>query len=323
MQVTDTIYGSLDIVEPVLIDLIKSPEIQRLRGVWQHGMPPRYIPSVARTFTRHEHSIGVLLFLRMLGASLEEQIAGLLHDVSHLAFSHLYDWVVAEQLQNGDRHTSGQDARHEDYLLQSSLPAILASYGYSIQTFAQYKTFTLLEQDVPELCADRVDYCLREMDTVKAMQYVPAFIVREGKIVSSNKASALEFAKYFLSRNRDFWACYDLGSRYMILKNVLQYAIKKHVITLSDFYGVDEDVLSKIEQMQDPFVVNNLTLLRNSRIPDTDHGVPVKLKFRYVDPLFIEDGHLVRLTSADSAFAREIESERTTLMKPIFVHDVV
>ena len=323
MHTTDTIYGSFDIGEAVLHDLIVSPEVQRLKGVWQHGMPPRYIPSVTHTFTRYEHSIGVMLLLRVLGASLEEQIAGLLHDVSHLAFSHLYDWVVAEELLSGDRHTSGQDARHNDYLIQSSLPSILSSHGYSLQTFLDYKQFTLLEQETPELCADRVDYCLREMEADEAKGYVSALKAQDRKIVFADKDSALGFAQYFLSRNRDFWASYDLGSRYMILKNVLRYAIKKDVVKLSDFYGGDEDIMRKVEQMSDTFVIHNLRLLRNVRIPNTDHGVPVKLKLRYVDPLFIEDGHLQRLARVDVAFAREVEDERATLMKPILVHDVV
>lgn len=48
----------------------------------KNGMLPRY-----------DHSVGVMLLIRMLGGTLEEQIAGLLHDVSHTAFSHVADYV--------------------------------------------------------------------------------------------------------------------------------------------------------------------------------------------------------------------------------------
>lgn len=37
-----------------------------------------------------------MLLLRKLGASLEEQLASLLHDISTFAVSHVADWVFAE-----------------------------------------------------------------------------------------------------------------------------------------------------------------------------------------------------------------------------------
>jgi HD superfamily phosphohydrolase len=42
-----------------------------------------------------------MLLVRRLGASLEEQIAALLHDVSHTAFSHVIDSVDHNLLKNG------------------------------------------------------------------------------------------------------------------------------------------------------------------------------------------------------------------------------
>ncbi|KAG2387733.1 hypothetical protein C9374_001327 [Naegleria lovaniensis] len=45
--------------------------------------------------TRLEHSIGVMLLIRKLKPlDLEQQLAGLLHDISHTAFSHVIDYML-------------------------------------------------------------------------------------------------------------------------------------------------------------------------------------------------------------------------------------
>ncbi len=91
IKIKDPLYGKFEITEPILIELINSKPIQRLKKIWQHGLPQKYY--YRKTFTRYDHSIGVMLLLRKLNASLEEQIAGLLNDASHAAFSHVVDFL--------------------------------------------------------------------------------------------------------------------------------------------------------------------------------------------------------------------------------------
>ena len=40
-----------------------------------------------------------MLLIKKLGGSVEEQIAGLLHDVSHTAFSHVIDYVFDNKMK--------------------------------------------------------------------------------------------------------------------------------------------------------------------------------------------------------------------------------
>ncbi len=90
MIIYDDIYGEFE-VEKVLEELIFSDPVQRLKGIHQGGAS--YLVNQKWNETRLDHSIGVMLLIRKLGGSLEEQIAGLLHDVSHTAFSHVIDFV--------------------------------------------------------------------------------------------------------------------------------------------------------------------------------------------------------------------------------------
>ena len=75
MEINDCVYGKCEITEPVLVELIHSKPLQRLKGIMQSGARV-YIFS-NRDVTRYEHCVGVMLLLRKLGASIEEQIAGL------------------------------------------------------------------------------------------------------------------------------------------------------------------------------------------------------------------------------------------------------
>src|SRR3989344_7109547 len=86
MMFLDKVYGQHDVADLVILELIASPAFQRLRGICQKGLQGEY--------TRFDHSLGTMLLLRMLGATLEEQVAGLTHDVSHTAFSHLVDLIT-------------------------------------------------------------------------------------------------------------------------------------------------------------------------------------------------------------------------------------
>lgn len=89
MNYQDFAYGRADIDEPVLVELMSTAAMQRLNGILQHGITG--FLGTTRPITRFEHSVGVMLLARHFKAPLTEQIAALLHDVSHTAFSHVPD----------------------------------------------------------------------------------------------------------------------------------------------------------------------------------------------------------------------------------------
>src|SRR5690554_3955482 len=76
-----TLYGDITITEPVLIELLQDPAMQRLKEIRQYGS--NYYTIKKQDYNRFDHSVGVFALLRIYGASLHEPIAGLLHDVSH------------------------------------------------------------------------------------------------------------------------------------------------------------------------------------------------------------------------------------------------
>lgn len=159
MKIKDSIYGTFE-VEEVLEELMLCEAVQRLKGVYQGGAS--YIVNPEWDVTRYDHSVGVMLLIRKLGGTLEEQIVGLLHDVSHTAFSHVVD-AVFENAEE-DYH----EDIYENIIRDSTIPSILERHGYqSDELLFDIEQWTLLERSAPELCADRVDYTLRDMDTCR------------------------------------------------------------------------------------------------------------------------------------------------------------
>ncbi|OQV20466.1 Deoxynucleoside triphosphate triphosphohydrolase SAMHD1 [Hypsibius exemplaris] len=102
----DPLHGHFD-VHPLLVMIIDTPEFQRLRGIKALGCTFLVYPGA--THTRFEHCIGVSHLAGRLIKALKErqpelqisrseilcvQIAGLLHDLGHGPFSHMWEKVV-------------------------------------------------------------------------------------------------------------------------------------------------------------------------------------------------------------------------------------
>jgi len=150
----DRVYGETSINDPDLLDLIGCPTFLRLRGVRQAG--PSAITFPFKTVTRYEHSLGVHVLLRRLGAGRREQVAGLLHDISHTAFSHAVDFVISSEEQ--DHHE-----RLKPILLnRPDIKAALNKLGFDPDEFYDDSIYPLLERPLPWLCADRLDYFMRD-----------------------------------------------------------------------------------------------------------------------------------------------------------------
>ncbi|MEW5955338.1 MAG: HD domain-containing protein [Candidatus Micrarchaeota archaeon] len=300
----DAVYGRVEVDEPLLLELEASEPVQRLKKIGQKGWLKEFDPG---WFTRYNHSIGTMLLLKRLGAGLEEQAAGLVHDVAHLAFSHVADWVFGT-----NEEESLQDKLHEKFVLQSEIPKILEKHGFDSKRFMNLENFRLLERPLPELCADRLDYGLRHMvhegKAASARKCAAALKAIDGTIVFTDKHSALSFAEDFLWLQTTVWASNETVARYKLLSTAIKTALEEGTLAKEDMFLDDESVLAKLRTSQNPRVLEPLAHLGKIRVvEDRDRPhVTMKKKFRYVDPAFLEGGKVCRLSENDSRFKKKL-----------------
>lgn len=313
MQITDRIYGKFIIDSPVLTELITSKPMQRLKGISQNGVPPELYH--LKDYTRYEHCIGVMLFLKSMKASEEEQIAGLLHDVSHTAFSHVIDFVVGS-----GKEENFQDEQHKNYFKTSGITPILQKYSFAAEKITDYSHFKLLEQDLPHLCADRVDYSLRYIPTEKAQYLFQGLTTYDERIVCRSKEYALMFAKAFLDLQLHNWGKRESIVRYRIFANLLRYALDVKIIMFDDFWKDDQYILGKMSASNDVKIMETIALLKKTSLAYLPLSKVIQhKKFRYIDPEFLENEKLYRLREADKKFADELEKARAENEKGILL----
>jgi hypothetical protein len=279
--------------------------MQRLRGVLQHGISG--LVGVTRPTSRFEHSIGVMILVSHLGASLEEQIAALLHDVSHTAFSHVVDYVF-----DGHDSQSYHEEQKEGWIARSDLPDVLGRFGYNWQDFLHEEGFRLLEQPAPALCADRLDYCLRDsrdlgIATDDEVQRALSHLVVAGqRIIMDDLAAARWLADTYIAADDASWANFREVGLYELTAQAIRTAFRLGVFTEEDLWGTDATAWARLNACSDGELQAQLRLVSKDTRFVWDEAAPtfrVSTKLRTIDPHVLIDGQVRLLSEADSDFA--------------------
>jgi HD superfamily phosphohydrolase len=131
--VRDAVHGDIEL-SPLDLELIDTPEFQRLRGIKQLGTAYLIYPSAQHT--RFEHSLGTSWMAAKLIASVRRKrsmsagderairAAALLHDVTHIPFGH----TLEDERRVFPRHDEDR-ARFDYFFEDSSIARILKRQG--------------------------------------------------------------------------------------------------------------------------------------------------------------------------------------------------
>lgn len=309
-----TIYGTFDIQEPVIIDLLASKAMQRLKKINQHGINDVVKPEWA--FSRYDHSVGVFVLTRMFGGSLEEQVAALLHDVSHTVFSHVGDLVFAAPAEVEASHAY-QDDIHEWFVEQTDIAPLLHKYGmHHVVSDEAKDTFRLLEQGYPDICADRLDYQLRTAyivglitlaDVQNLLQHLH---FEDGYWFFDDLGAARQFGDASIWLTRNMYASAFNIYLYKFAADAFKRALEIGLVSAKEMHFSVDDIIWDRMQQSDDLVLRRF--LRQIDVYETAYAISdasdydyfKKSKCRVVDPLVKVDGEFVRLSSVDDEFAQ-------------------
>lgn len=325
-QSIDTFYGPIEVTEPLLLELIESPPMQRLKKVYQYGIS-HFASPFQENYTRYDHSLGVFAVLRMKNAPFLEQVAGLLHDVSHTAFSHVGDFIVdfSVQIENDKGY---QDDIHEWFLTHYGLGGLLEKYGIAPRDLCPtQEAFPRLEQSLPNLCADRIEYNLQGafhrgfLTQAEAAEILQDLSFKNGKWVSTKRELVKKMAQFTLYMNE---ACWGSPGNYITsywLAEIIRKGLQLRKITFEDIhFGTDELIWKRLRQIPDPFIQERFYRIMHpeqfySLVNTQQADFVVKRKFRGIDPWIQTETAIRRLTDLDADFRRQYEEQKGRFAK--------
>ncbi len=306
MQYDDSIYGTVEISEPVILELMESDAMLRLKDIAQHGITA--LIGITPPFSRFDHSVGTMLLVRHLGAPIEEQIAALLHDISHTAFSHVIDFVF----DNHDEQGYHEDKK-EAFVSDSDIPEILSRHDMDWRAFLDETRFPLLEQPIPALCADRLDYFFRDLEflglaTGREIQTaVDSLMVTDGMIAVDSPDTARWLAYTFIEADRASWSnCREVGL-YQLTAEAIKAASQFGFISEADLWGSDQIFWDKLRSADHPYITSLVNLITpGTRFTWNDERPDfwVTTKVRSIDPPIVNGTAALPLSEFDPIFER-------------------
>ncbi len=309
----ETFYGVIEVEEPVILELIEATLFKRLKFVRMYGVA-YYASKYREEYNRYDHSLGVFAILRAKEFSLEEQIAGLLHDVAHTVFSHVGDWIFWT-----DYHSDV----FCNFLAESGLEEILKKHNLSVDKIIFNKErFPALEQELPNLCADRIDYNLQGayhrgfITRREAQEVLNGLQFLNGQWGSSDKELMKRLARFSLMMTETCWGGVPnfFFSRWLsdaILRGVEIALLSREEI----LFGTDDAVWDKLIGCNDPFIQDKMIkisqrLISYIVVDPAEADFFIKTKFRGIDPFIISEGVYFRLSAIDPVFSEEYERVR-------------
>lgn len=321
-----TIFGTLHLSEPVFIDLIQSKPMQRLKKIHQYGVTAYSAGSYP--YSRYDHSLGVLHLLVNAHVSLAEQIAGLLHDVSHTIFSHVGDILFDQQSVTN----SYQDDIHQWFINQTEIPTILNNYGFIVaQVLHKTNNFKALEQDLPSLCADRLEYLLhgslleKKISSKNLNQIIDSLHFDGINWYFSDVDTARQLALNALFLTEYLFTSAWNISGYYWAADALKRALENKIISLEQIhFSQDQLVWDTLSSCDNHKIKQLLHKIQHSRkyyqlATSHDYTLHAALKFRGVDPFVHVNEELILLSHLDSTFAQQFYNLKEKLSAGLYL----
>ncbi len=273
-----------DIVDPIHdfirvydheLKIIDNPIFQRLRRIRQ--LSGAHLTYPAAQHTRFEHSLGVMHIASQAGKVLNEKgilksddidllrLAGLLHDIGHGPFSHLFEEVIQQKKFS-----------HEDFgkeiILKSEIGDILSKNGYDKKlvtkiAFGDSKLQYMNEIISGALSADMMDYLLRdgyftgaEHAQIDHKRITQSLDVHKKKL-ALERSALYSFESMMHSRYQMFKAVYfhkTVRSAEVMLLEALRLS--------DDEFGFTSFSIKEFVKLTDEYVLSTLISSKSSKL---------------------------------------------------------
>ena len=276
--------NSLDIIDPIHdfirvynheLPIIDDPIFQRLRRIRQ--LSGAHLTYPAAQHTRFEHSLGVMHIASQAGHALNEKgflksddieilrLAGLLHDIGHGPFSHLFEEIIQEK-----------KISHEDFgkeiILKSEIGDKLSKNGFDKKlitriAFGDSKFQYINEIISGALSADMMDYILRDgyftgaehakIDHKRITQSLNVF----QKKLALERSALYSFESMMHSRYQMFKAVY-----FHKTVRAAEVMLLEALRSSDDEFGFTNFNLDEFVKLTDEYVLSNLISSKSPKL---------------------------------------------------------
>ena len=281
-------------------------------------------------YSRFDHSLNCALIVWNWTRDKKKTLAALFHDVSTPAFSHVIDF------KNGDALTqeSTEDKNAAMILADKDLAAALAQDGLAASDICDYHKFSICDNEVPQLSADRLEYmfpsgeALEGWFSLRAVKrfYGDLFVAKDERgrdeFSFKTKKIALDYFRhilkigYFLQHNKDKIAM-------ELMARVVDAAIKCGVLREEELWQLSEReiigrwdaLLRKADEARRDFLrlyktYRTMKKVRGSSAPlDGYFCVQLAVKRRWINPLVAQTEEIPRTNEAAPLPSQESVSD--------------
>lgn len=290
MVIRDVLYGDINIEDETIESLIRTKEMQRLRGIKQLGLTYLIFPGAEHS--RYTHSIGVYYLATRIVEVLENKsgmrfdeyekkglfVACLLHDLGHGPYSHASEYFFAYDHEQ----MTVEIIESETTQIHNRLKDLI--YYPDVVKFIRKQHPNKLLNSIlsSSIDADRMDYLVRDsyycgvsygkFDLERLLKIID---VQDEKIVFQEKGIHT-IEDFLLSRYHMFTQVYlnDKSSGYEllvseILKRISEldhegYKFKTDLAVLLNFYDTEEIDVADFVELDDMRLYHIIAELRNN-----------------------------------------------------------
>ncbi len=280
---------------PSFIDkYLEVPSLVRLKNVsYFCGMnkASKNIYNFLEDVSRFDHSLSVSLLTWKLTHNKIYTLSALFHDVSTPAFSHVIDYMNKDYILCESTEEYTFDILKNDKMLE----CLLKEDNIKLDDIANYKKYSIVDNNRPKLCADRVDgIILNGLLWGKTLNKEDIKVIVDSLTIYYNEDNEEEIGfnnKKVLdivikSNNIINELTHSKEDYYMmqLLADITKYAIDNNIIKYEELYYLDEDdIYNRLKTSNDKYLLDKIYLFENIKeIPDI--AIP-NIKIKSINPL--------------------------------------
>lgn len=247
----------------------------------------------------------------------------MLHDISHTAFSHVIDFALNNKNENY------HEMIYDEVISNSQIPKILKKNGYSYKDILEDETkWTILEKDAPKLCADRIDYILRDMyrygytNKSEIDLFTSELYVVNGEIVVKSVDRAKWFLDLYYKEVVDFFMEPINVYSYNKLSKSIKIAMENNELTMEDILKAYEEVMNILKNSNDNRIIKLIDSLNsnvNLRINEEKYDIHIKGKVRLIDLSIYINYKVLALSEVDANIKQINENAMNKIKKGVYI----